>query len=211
MSYRDDLDALAARHAALEHELTAKTKELDAASRLLDEARTRARRPVLDNIRVATPCRADWSQMTGDDRVRACGECNKNVYNLSELTREEAEALIVAHDGKLCVRYYQRTDGTILLADCQVGIAAKRKRRIVAAGAAALLAGGGGLAYKLLHRTDPTVTMGAVGGPEPTAPIVEHVSTHETAPPQPRPTAHVDPVLEFHPKMGAIAIRHLDD
>jgi hypothetical protein len=41
------------------------------------------------------------------------------------------------------VRYHQRTDGTILLEDCSIGITQRRKRRVIAAGAAALLAGGG--------------------------------------------------------------------
>src|SRR5688500_7896142 len=149
MSYRNNVDALAARHDALAAEVATKTRELDAATRLLDEARAKARLPVLPNIRVATPCRADWNQMIGDDRVRACGACEKNVYNLSEMTRDEAEALIVAKEGRLCVRYFQRKDGTILLKDCAVGVAQKRKRRIIAAGAAALLGGGGMLAYTL--------------------------------------------------------------
>jgi hypothetical protein len=95
MTYRNDLQALAARHDALATEVAAKTKELDAAKQLLDEATQRAKLPVLPNIRVATPCRADWNNMTGDERVRACAECNKNVYNLSNMTRVEDEALIV--------------------------------------------------------------------------------------------------------------------
>jgi hypothetical protein len=31
---------------------------------------------VLENIRVASPCPANWEKMTGDDRVRYCQECN---------------------------------------------------------------------------------------------------------------------------------------
>src|SRR6185369_1103336 len=134
MSYRNDLDALAARHDALASEVATKTKELDAARQLLDDAKQRARLPVLPNIRVASPCTADWNQMTGDERVRHCGSCNKNVYNLSNMTRDEAEALIVAKEGRLCVRYFQRKDGTILLKDCEVGVKQRRKRRIIAAG-----------------------------------------------------------------------------
>src|SRR5207247_234468 len=118
---------------------SAKTRELDAATRQLDEARARAKLPILDNIRVATPCRADWNAMVGDERARHCAQCDKQVFNLSELTRAEAEALIEEKAGKLCARYYQRTDGTILLADCTIGIAAARKRKVVAAAALALL------------------------------------------------------------------------
>ena len=155
MSYRDEVDALAARHAALEAEVAQKTKELDTAAQLLTEAQAKAKTSVLDNIRVATPCSAEWSAMVGDDRVRACRACQKNVYNISNMTRDEAEALIVGTSGNLCVRYFQRADGTILLADCTVGKSQKRKRRLVAAGAAALLAGGGGaLAWKLTRTHD---------------------------------------------------------
>jgi hypothetical protein len=141
MSYRNDVDALAARTDALAAEVAAKTKELDAARSMLDEAKAKAKLPVLPNLRVATPCSADWHAMSGDDRVRACGACEKNVYNLSTLTREEAEALILAKEGRLCVRYYQRKDGTILLKDCSIGVKQKRKRRVIAAGVAALLGG----------------------------------------------------------------------
>jgi hypothetical protein len=142
MSYRDNIDALAARHAALETEVAHKTRELDTAARILDEARTKARLPVLDNIRIASPCSADWSKMIGDERARFCGDCKKTVYNISEMTRDDAEALLIEKEGKLCMRYYQRADGTILLKDCVVGVKRKRKRRIIVAGAAALLAGG---------------------------------------------------------------------
>lgn len=148
MSYRNDVDALSARHDSLAAELAQKTKEVNDAARLLEEARTKAKLPVLENIRVATPCRADWNQMTGDERTRHCGDCKKNVYNLSNMTRDEAEALIIEKEGKLCARYYQRHDGTILLKDCAVGIGARRKRRIIAAGAFALLGTAALFAYK---------------------------------------------------------------
>jgi hypothetical protein len=83
------------------------------------------------------------------ERVRHCGDCNKNVYNLSQMTRDEAEALLLAKEGRLCVRYFQRKDGTILLKDCTVGVTNGRKRKLIAAGAAALLAGGVGAAFAL--------------------------------------------------------------
>jgi hypothetical protein len=151
MSYRDDLAALSARHDALATEVAHKTCELEQATRMLDEAKARARLPVLDNIRVASPCPAEWSNMVGDDRVRHCGDCKKNVYNLSDMTREEAETLILGKHGNLCVRYFQRKDGTILTKDCMVGVSRGRKRKLIAAGAAAMLAAGGaGIALRML-------------------------------------------------------------
>jgi hypothetical protein len=41
---------------------------------------------MINNIRVASPCSADWEQMQGDDRVRHCDACNLNVYNLAAFT-----------------------------------------------------------------------------------------------------------------------------
>jgi hypothetical protein len=126
--------------------VTARQKELGETRRMIDEVERRARLPVRDNIRVAAPCTADWARMAGDERVRACGDCNKNVYNLSGMTREEAEALIVEKEGRLCVRYYRRADGTILFNDCTIGVKRRRRRKLVA-GAAALLAATGAVAY----------------------------------------------------------------
>ncbi|HEV8145733.1 MAG TPA: carboxypeptidase-like regulatory domain-containing protein [Bryobacteraceae bacterium] len=82
----------------------------------------------LDQVRIASPCRADWDAMQGDDRVRFCAECGKNVYNLSALTRPEAEALVTEKEGRMCVRFYQRADGSALTSDCPVGVRIKTVR-----------------------------------------------------------------------------------
>ena len=82
----------------------------------------------LDNVRVASPCRADWNAMIGTDRVRFCQLCNLNVYNLSRMTRDEAEGLIATTEGRLCVRFYRRADGSIITSNCPVGLAAVRHR-----------------------------------------------------------------------------------
>ena len=72
----------------------------------------------LDNLRVARPCSADWRAMTGTDRVRHCADCNLNVYNLSALSTAEARALVEETEGRRCVRFYRRADGTVLTRDC---------------------------------------------------------------------------------------------
>jgi hypothetical protein len=82
----------------------------------------------LNNVRVAAPCPADWDSMYGNERVRFCEQCQLNVYNLSEMSRVEAEQLIGRADGRLCVRYYRRRDGSILTQNCPVGLR-KLKRR----------------------------------------------------------------------------------
>jgi hypothetical protein len=76
---------------------------------------------LLDSVTIASPCPAVWDAMQGDDRSRFCSTCQKNVYNFASMTAEEATALIVAREGKLCGRVYHRKDGTVLTADCPVG------------------------------------------------------------------------------------------
>ena len=82
----------------------------------------------LDNIKIASPCSADWDSMLGDNRKRYCGECRLNVYNLSGMSRAEAENLLMRSEGRVCVRYFRRADGTVLTEDCPVGWKAAKQR-----------------------------------------------------------------------------------
>lgn len=89
---------------------------------------------VLDMVRVASPCPIKWDTMVGDDRVRHCSRCNLHVFNLSEMRREEAETLIQAKQGRLCARYYQRADGTVMTQDCPERSRLLRRRIVWALG-----------------------------------------------------------------------------
>lgn len=82
----------------------------------------------LERVRIASPCPANWNEMQGDARKRFCGECKLNVYNLSAMTKREAEALLMNSEGRLCVRFYRRADGTILTRNCPVGWARVKQR-----------------------------------------------------------------------------------
>lgn len=84
---------------------------------------------LLSQTRVAAPCSADWNTMRGDNNVRFCDHCEKNVYNLSALTTEAAINLIREKEGNLCGRFYRRGDGTMLTADCPVGVNHRVRRR----------------------------------------------------------------------------------
>jgi hypothetical protein len=66
--------------------------------------------------------------MVGNERVKFCGQCSLNVYNLSSMTRAEAEHLIASTEGRLCVRFYRRRDGSIITKDCPVGVRAIARR-----------------------------------------------------------------------------------
>jgi len=95
----------------------------------------------LNNVRVASPCNTDWNEMIGNERRRFCGQCNLNVYNLSDMSRAEAERLVAQNEGRLCVRFYQRRDGTIITDNCPVGLRAIRRRlsRVFSAVASAVI------------------------------------------------------------------------
>jgi hypothetical protein len=96
----------------------------------------------LDNVKIASPCSADWSEMYGSERKRFCGECKLNVYNLSDMTQTEAENFLINAEGRVCLRIYRRDDGTVLTQNCPVGWQAiKKKVSRTATAAFALLAG----------------------------------------------------------------------
>jgi len=139
----------------------------------------------LDNVRVASPCNADWEEMIGNDRARFCGQCNLNVYNLSSMTRAEAEQLIGNTEGRLCVRYFSRADGSIITENCPVGLRAVRRRvsyltRATGSAVLSFLAGVGfyGIKSSLTVRDDylRDEMMGVMAVELPVLPVVDHGS-----------------------------------
>ena len=110
--------------------------------------------PFLATVQIAAPCPARWSEMRGDDRVRHCDACHKNVYNLSAMATEEAEALLAATEGDLCIRLYRRADGTVLTNNCPVGLRRARARTLaIGIAAVGLLAAAGGALFLELATT----------------------------------------------------------
>jgi len=142
----------------------------------------------LNNIRIASPCSANWDEMYGNNRKRFCGGCKLNVYNLSGMTKYDAENLLMLSEGRICVRYFQRSDGTVLTADCPVGWA-KVKHRLSAAATAVismLIALVGGLtAVSILRKNVEAVRGVAI----PFAPSTKRYIMGNIAMPSPTPTA----------------------
>lgn len=198
--------------------------------------------PILDNlddIRIASPCHADWEGMkalTDEDgaRARFCGSCEKNVYDLSSMTRTDALALIERHEGKCCVRFYKRADGTVLTDDCPVGFKAALKKAqmrtlagiascagAVAAAVSFLLGTANPISQKLgtFEQTyqpvaggiQPIEMKGDVGPSEP--PVVEMgkpppVVMGEPMPPPPPPPKKLKPKKPTpQPKMGGLRVQ----
>ena len=131
--------------------------------------------------------------MTGDATCRFCALCEKTVYNLSEMTRDEALETLENNEGGLCVRVFKRHDGTVITADCPVGVS--QRFRAGLRRAAALVFGAFTLtAFKGCNEEPEGRLMGEVCPPEEVQPEMGDVCPpkHEEAimgkiAPRPRP------------------------
>jgi hypothetical protein len=78
--------------------------------------------------------------MPGDDRVRHCPQCHLDVYNFSEMSKREIAELLKARSGRLCARFYQRADGTMLERSCKAGARVPSNPSLLATATLAALA-----------------------------------------------------------------------
>src|ERR1044071_246861 len=119
----------------------------------------------LDHVTVAAPCNVGWDNMVGNERVPFYGQCSLNVYNLSAMSKSEAERLITQAEGRLCVRYYRRADGTILTKNCPVGLRALKRRlsRIASASISAALSFFAGILAATGLRERPLIPVATQG------------------------------------------------
>jgi hypothetical protein len=120
---------------------------------------------MLAKLRIASPCQEPWSGMAGDDRVRHCGRCDRQVVNLSAMTRGEAEASLAAGP---CVRFLRRADGSIVT-----------RLRIATVAAGTLIFGAAPAMADPLHvtfETAPDAVSGAIQG------VVKDGETKEVLP-----------------------------
>ena len=158
----------------------------------------------LSNIKTASPCAADWNEMIGNERRRFCGECKLNVYNLSGMSQREAENLLLNSEGRLCVRFYKRADGTILTKDCPVGWQAIRQRVSKTATAFASLVfaalSGIGLANYFAKSSESQMI-------EVMLPIVENLKAEENAVEEIKANIAVQEILMA--TMGKVAIENI--
>jgi hypothetical protein len=79
-------------------------------------------------IRIASPCSADWNRMAGDERVRYSPQCKLDVYNFSEMPDAAVENILSRRNGRLCARFCQRPDGAMSTRNCPVGLRAVVRR-----------------------------------------------------------------------------------
>lgn len=112
--------------------------------------------------------------MSGNDQVRFCGQCQKHVYNISEISADDAVSLIQESEGQLCIRLFRRDDGTVLNGNCPVGVRqvwSRWKRFVGVAATAGVVA----LAAKLapsLQAGVPQTRVAAPAGPGEPGPVM---------------------------------------
>jgi hypothetical protein len=70
-------------------------------------------------LTIVTPCKMKWRDMTGDERVRRCAQCQLDVYNVREMATGDVEALI-GRGARTCVQVVRRRDGTVVMGDCRL-------------------------------------------------------------------------------------------
>jgi hypothetical protein len=152
-----------------------------------------------EQIEVASPCGVAWSEMEGNDGVRFCSKCQRNVYNLSGLSLSQAEALKLEMQGQPCARLYRRSDGTVLTQDCPIGV--KYLKNLIhdtpwamaAVFTLAILIGAGGSIFKkadmksFLRRTEPFASIASWFSPTPAAPAAP------APPPPPKIGVYIGP------------------
>jgi hypothetical protein len=71
----------------------------------------------LEQIDIPHPCPTGEREMAGDGATRFCPHCQKNVYDLSAMTRDDAERLVCQKAGNLCVLFSQTRDGKLVTLD----------------------------------------------------------------------------------------------
>lgn len=100
---------------------------------------------LLDEVFIAAPCGVRWDEMHGSATVRDCSQCSRKVYNLSAMTAYQAERFLEQAGSAECIGFYRRADGTILTADCPVGLekirqTINRRLRLLAASLSSIIA-----------------------------------------------------------------------
>ncbi|MEP4078813.1 hypothetical protein [Haloferula sp.] len=148
----------------------------------------------LDRLKLSFRCPADWEAMEGDERKRFCSHCQKDVHNLSAMSRAEA-ATVVAEGSRLCVRMLRRADGSLVTKGCPKTVSARGQAvRRLGAGLAA------GSALALASCDDPQHAVGVLPAPpeEATVPAdEEHEIIGDFVPPNPAIMGEMCPVEEL--------------
>jgi hypothetical protein len=173
-------------------------------------------RDAVDRIEIASPCTVPWEGMRGDGRVRFCGQCRQNVFNVEALSRAEAQRLIADREGRVCLRLLRRPDGTVVTADCWSRLRAARRKGIVPWLAtlvlvffAQLAAIGSGLSgLRRLVGSPPSAaraTLPKVAVPMPGAIRTAGLPNFKPNPPLPPPVRHMGEMIPPAALLGRVS------
>lgn len=72
---------------------------------------------VLDQVSIQQPCPMSWDKMIGDDRVRFCDQCQRQVWNFFEMTDAEIAEVVRSNPESLCAQITKTRDGTLVTKD----------------------------------------------------------------------------------------------
>jgi hypothetical protein len=133
--------------------------------------------------------------MEGDDRVRFCGRCRKNVYNVAAIGRAEVLALIDRVEGQICMQLTRRTDGTIVTGDCWAALRRARRRGLLAFALALPVI----LLAQLWSQAFGLRALGALFHRDPPVPVAAPSVSRGLTTPVPLPT--------IEPTMGEVPIQ----
>ena len=139
--------------------------------------------------------------MTGDDRVRFCGDCRQNVYNVAMFTRAEATRLLNDSSGRVCLRIFRRPDGTVITDDCRARLRAARKRGLLIFAGTLLVVFWAQICAQFVGLTSLRRVM-RTQGEAPTMPMAGAIAP---MPPPPPPIEMGKPVPAIEEIMGDVA------
>lgn len=71
------------------------------------------KKTLLDSVDVPVPCDKSWDEMIGGDVSRLCLHCEKDIYNISAMTKKEAKKLLFQSKEKVCIRLERETNGRV--------------------------------------------------------------------------------------------------
>src|SRR5581483_8210534 len=122
-----------------------------------EEAAMSKKLTILDRISIPSPCPTAWDSMTGNRRQRFCRQCNKTVYNLSAMTRDEAEALVARFAGRLCARIERDANGVTMTEEVTAApqLISRRASPVAAALVSAMIGLGGNVMATTLGANAP--------------------------------------------------------
>ena len=68
----------------------------------------------IDAIRISSPCKISWSSMKGNEQIRFCEQCGRNVHNLSAMNRRQVKKIMnLSSNERICVGFNMDKDGAI--------------------------------------------------------------------------------------------------